>query len=72
MLHNGATKNMALYGRSFRHFFARETFLGGKFPRGVPAIARKAEKNAKKGETAKSAISVTLLLKWDETPAKPP
>jgi hypothetical protein len=47
------------------------TFLGIFF-HGRPQTARRAGKNEGKGETANSAVSVILLLKWDETPAKPP
>jgi hypothetical protein len=47
----------------FGIFFHVSTFLGGGDSRGAPTIARRAEKNGKKGETASSAVSVTLLLK---------
>ena len=52
--------------------FHVSTFWGNFFFHGRPQTARRAGKNGQKGETANSAVPVILLLKWDETPAKPP
>ena len=75
MLHNGATKNMASYGRSFRHFFAREHFFGGKIPRGGPAIARKAGKTGERRNRHFGGLghfTIKMGRNPRETAVKPP
>ena len=75
MLQNSATKNKNTDGHSFRHFFSREHFFGGRgFPRGpnhCPQSGKKREKGRNRQFGGFGHFTIKMGRNPGETVVKP-